>query len=91
MDEQGQSGTGDDIFCVCVRPLHLDALLVTIGGASRAEGLLFGEDHEVLVEENAPHARPLPSSSPAHDQLTLPHQLATLRHGDLKSYKVHKE
>lgn len=75
-------------MCVCVRVCaYLDALFVAVGDASRAGALLFGEDDDVLVEEDVPHARPLPPSSPAHRQLALPHQLAALRHGDLKSHK----
>ena len=69
--------------------LYLDAVFVAVGGASWAGALLFGEDDDVLVEENVPDARPLPPSSPAHRQLTLPHQLATLRHGDLKTHIPH--
>lgn len=74
-----------------MRPLYLDAVFVAVGGASRAGALLFGEDDDVLVEENVPHARPLPPTSPAHGQLALSHQLAALRHGDLKSYKTREE
>ncbi len=61
-------------------------MFVAVGDASWAGALLFGEDDDVLVEENVPHARPLPPSPPAHRQLALPHQLAALRHGDLKSH-----
>lgn len=75
-------------MCVCVLALYLDAVLVAVGDASRARALLFGEDDDVLVEENAPHAGPLPPSSPAQRQLAVPHQLASLRHGDLKSCKT---
>lgn len=70
--------------------LNLDAVFVAVGDASQAGALLFGEDDDVLVKENVPHARPLPPSSPAHRQLALPHQLAALRHWDLKSHIVHK-
>lgn len=72
--------------------LYLDAVFVAVGGASRAGALLFGEDDKVLVEEDVPHAHPLPPSSPAHCQLALAHQLATLRHRDLKSHvtQTHK-
>lgn len=63
---------------------YLEALFVAVGGASRRGTLQLGEDHDVLVEENVPHARPLPPGAPAHCQLALPHQLAALRHGDLK-------
>lgn len=70
----------------CVRLLYLDAVFVAVGGASRARALLFGEDDNVLVEENVPHPHPLPPSTPAHRQLALPHQLAALHHGDLKSH-----
>lgn len=66
--------------------LYLDAVFVAVGGASRAGALLFGEDDRVLIEENVSHAHPLPPSSPAHCQLALSHQLATLRHGDLQSH-----
>lgn len=68
----------------CGRPLYLDAVFVAVGGASRAWALLFGEDDNVLVEENVPQPRSLPSSSPTHRQLTLSHQLSTLRHRDLE-------
>ena len=74
--------------CVCV-PWHLDAVLVAVDGAPGAGALLLGEDDDVLVEEDVPHARPLPPSSPAHRQLAVPHQLAALRHGDLKVARAH--
>lgn len=64
---------------------RLDALFVAVGDTSRAGALLLGEDDDVLVEEDVPHARPLPPSSPTHRQLALPHQLAALRHGDRTS------
>lgn len=73
-------------MCVCERAVHLDAVFVTVGGASRAGILVFSEDYDVLIKENVPHARPLPPSSPTHRQLTLPHQLAALRHRDLKTH-----
>lgn len=78
------------IQCVRVRPLDLDTVFVAVGGASRAGALLFGEDDDMLVEENIPNACSLPPSSPTHCQLALPHQLAALRHGDLQLWKTHK-
>lgn len=69
----------------CVSAAHLNAVFVTVGGASRAGALLFGEDYDVLIKENAPRARPLPPRSSAHRQLALPHQLAALRRVDLES------
>lgn len=56
---------GDENACVrsgtvqnysMVKELYLEALFVAVGGASRAGTLQFGEDHEVLIEENIPHA-----------------------------------
>lgn len=72
-----------------MRAVHLDAVFVTVGGASRAGILVFSEDYDVLIKENVPHARPLPPSSPARRQLTLPHQLAALCHRNLKTH-THK-
>lgn len=62
---------------------YLDALFVAVDGASRARTLQFGEDEDVLVEEDIPHARPFPPRTPTHSQLALPHQVTALRHGDL--------
>lgn len=62
---------------------HLDALFVAVDGASRAGTLQFGEDEDVLVEEDVPHTRPFPPRTPTHSQLTLPHQVTTLRRRDL--------
>lgn len=61
----------------------LEALLVAVDGASRARTLQFGEDQDVLVEEDGPQARPLPPRTPADSQLALPHQVTALRPGDL--------
>jgi len=72
--------------CVCV---HLDAVLVAVRGASRAGALPLGEDDGVLVEEHVPHARPLPPGAAAHRQLAVPHQLAALRHRDLRITHTH--
>lgn len=61
-----------------------DALFEAVDGASGAGALHFGEDEDVLVEEDVPHARSLPPRTPTYSQLALPHQVAALRHGDLK-------
>lgn len=62
---------------------YLDALFVAVDGASWAGTLQFGEDEDVLVEEDVPHARPFPPRTPTYSQLALPHQVTALRHGDL--------
>lgn len=49
-----RNGTGRSYDMVKER--YLEALFVAVGGASWAGTLLFGEDHEVLIEENIPHA-----------------------------------
>ncbi len=77
--------------CVCVAAPHPDALFVAVGGSSRPGTLLFGEDDDVLVEEDVPHACTLPPGSPTHSQLTVPHQLTALCHRDLKSHKTNKQ
>lgn len=66
-----------------MQELYPDAVFVAVDGASRAGTLQFGEDEDVLVEEDVPHARPLPPRTPTNSQLALPHQVAALRHGDL--------
>lgn len=62
----------------------LDALFVAVDAASWAGTLYFGEDEDVLVEEDVPDARPFPPRTPTYSQRALPHQVTALRHGDLK-------
>lgn len=74
----GMSGKGKGGGC------YLDALFVAVDAASRAGTLQFGEDQDVLVEEDVPHPRPFPPRTTTYGQLTLPHQVPPLCHGNLR-------
>lgn len=65
------------------REFYLDAVFVAVDGASWAGTLQFGEDKDVLVEEDVPQPCPFPPRAPAYGQLTLPQQVAALRHRNL--------
>lgn len=74
--------------CVCV---YLNAVFEAVHTASRVRCFVFGEDEIVLIEEDVSDSRFLPSASTANTQLTLTHQLSTLRHRDLTHTHTHTE
>lgn len=76
-------------MCVCLCVWYPDAVFVAVSSASWTRALLLGEDYDVLIEEDAPHTGAFPPSPPAHHQLAVPYQLATLRRGHLKTRITH--
>lgn len=61
-------------------------MLVAIGGVPCSWTLLFGEDQNVLVQENVPDTCTLPPDPPTGCELALPDQFAPFCHWDLKSH-----